>query len=195
MTAALDEACGRCSDPVEHGSLVVSERVKSGRPGRPRVVIDPAYLNEVSAFRGPTGLKDLFACSARSVRRRQVENGIARPGIPVYIQQVSPDGTETRTYQSQPSHSATSNLTDAELDGLIAAIVQMFPLFGRRMIFGRLKSQGHHVPIARIAASYVRVNGPPRPFGYREIQRDPYNVAGANALWHHDGQHGKIYHS
>ena len=59
------------------------------------------------------------------------------------------------------------------------------------MIFGRLKAAGHHVPVERIAASYLRVRGTPGSFSGRTIHRRVYKVAGANSLWHHDGQHGK----
>ena len=65
------------------------------------------------------------------------------------------------------------------------------------MLFGRLKAAGYHVPVERIAASYLRVHGAPGSFGGRAVHRRAYHVAGANSLWHHDGQHGKptsIYH-
>jgi hypothetical protein len=58
------------------------------------------------------------------------------------------------------------------------------------MLKGHLKADGYRVPRARIAASYLRVHGSPGSFGARFIHRTPYNVAGANSLWHHDGQHG-----
>ncbi|THH13742.1 hypothetical protein EUX98_g9686, partial [Antrodiella citrinella] len=51
---------------------------------------------------------------------------------------------------------------------------------------------GHHVPRERLTLSYARVHGTPGIFGARTIHRRQYNVAGANSLWHHDGQHGLI---
>ncbi|KAJ7796811.1 hypothetical protein B0H14DRAFT_2390310, partial [Mycena olivaceomarginata] len=61
---------------------------------------------------------------------------------------------------------------------------------GRSMISGRLKAAGHRVPRDRIAACYLRIHGTPGHFGAHFIHRTPYHVAGANSLWHHDGQHG-----
>lgn len=46
------------------------------------------------------------------------------------------------------------------------------------------------MPRERIIESYLRVYGTPGVFGDRAIHRRVYTVAGANSLWHHDGQHG-----
>lgn len=71
-------------------------------------------------------------------------------------------------------------------------ILEVFPNFGRRMLAGCLHTMGHNVPRDRITASYLRVHGAPALFGDRSIERREYFVAGANSLWHHDGQHGLI---
>jgi len=83
-------------------------------------------------------------------------------------------------------------MSDVELDDNVRHITQNFSLHGREMVRGYLLGTGEAVPIARIRESVVRVNGPPLPFGYRERHRQVYNVPGANSLWHHDGQHGKL---
>ncbi|KAF7350246.1 hypothetical protein MVEN_01328100 [Mycena venus] len=79
-----------------------------------------------------------------------------------------PDGTVSHMYTSTSAPVFT--LTDEELDSILTSILEMFPNFGRKMLKGRLR--GHS--------------------GARFIHRTPYNVAGANSLWHHDGQHGLI---
>jgi hypothetical protein len=93
-----------------------------------------------------------------------------------------------RTYTS--TSAPVSTISDADLDSLLASILQTFPNFGRRMLKGRLRVLGHRVPRERIAASYLRVHGSPGSFGGCFIHRKPYLVAGANSVWHHDGQHG-----
>ena len=84
-----------------------------------------------------------------------------------------------------------SALTNDKLDTLLSSILEIFPTFGQRMIAGRLKASGHHVPRERITESFLRVHGTPGVFGQHTIYRKIYKVAGANSLWHHDGQHGQ----
>lgn len=189
MVDALDEACHQSADPLEEPLLVVTERVRTGQRGRPKVHIDPAFLAQALELRGTTHLGNVFQCSARTVRRRAVDLGILPPGEPVYSTRPQEDGTVQRTYTS--SSRAVSTLTNDELDASIASILAIFPSFGRRMISGRLEAAGHHVQRDRITASYLRVHGSPGVFGDRTIHRKRYHVAGANSLWHHDGQHGE----
>ena len=79
-----------------------------------------------------------------------------------------------------------------QLDAIIAAKLEIFPQFGRSMLYGSLKADGHKVSMERIRESYLRVHGAPGVFGTRVIHRKVYSVAGANSLWHHDGQHGTL---
>ncbi|KAF7345496.1 hypothetical protein MVEN_01568100 [Mycena venus] len=158
--------------------------------GRPRIEIDPEFLAQAIQLRGPAHLASVFRCSARTVRRRLLHHGLSEPGQRVYNDTPQADGTIARSYTS--TSRPVSTLTDSELDALLTSILEVFPDFGRRMLMGRLKSAGHHVPRDRITASYLRVHGTPGRFGVRSIHRKPYKVAGANSLWHHDGQHGLI---
>ena len=186
MVGQLDEARHLSSDPPDGPNLVVSRSVATG--GRPRLEIDPHFLAQALDLRGTTHLAAVFNCSARTIRRRALRYGLAQPGHPVYVNTPQPDGTVTRSYSS--TSRPVSTLTDEQLDTLLTSILEVFPDFGRRMLSGRLKAGGHHVPRARITASYLRVHGSPGGFGIRFIPRRPYKVAGANSLWHHDGQHG-----
>ncbi|KAJ7242125.1 hypothetical protein C8J57DRAFT_1084558 [Mycena rebaudengoi] len=153
MVDQLDEARHLSSDPPEGTSLVVSTRTLTG--GRPRVDIDPSFLSQALALRGTTHLENIFNCSARTIRRRALEYGIADPGHPVYTDTPLADGSSVRTYSS--SAPAVSTLTDEELDTILTDILTVFPDFGRRMISGCLKAAGHRVPRDRIRASYIRI--------------------------------------
>lgn len=185
----MDQARHESADPPDGPELVVVTRKSGGRPGRPRVEIDPTFLREALALRGPSGLKPIFSCDARTVRRRALEYGIATPGTPVFVSQMQPDGG-TNAVRSRSTR-GISALTNDELDALLSSILEIFPTFGQRMIAGRLKASGHHVPRECITESFLRVHGTPGVFGQRTIHRKVYKVAGANSLWHHDGQHGR----
>lgn len=191
MVAALDQACHQSSDAPDGNLPLVISRASTGRRGRPRVHIDATVLREALSYRGPTRLAPIFHCSSRTLRRRALELGISTPGVPVFTQEASADGTVQRRFAPQPPR--VSNLRDNELDTLLADLLQTFPKFGRRMIAGWLQARGHRVPRVRITASYARVHGAPGVFGDRIIHRKVYNVAGANSLWHHDGQHGESH--
>jgi hypothetical protein len=186
--SCLDAACHQSSDPPDAPALVIATRKPNGRRGRPRIHIDPQFLSQALDLRGPSHLGHIFQCHPRTVRRRALECGIATPGEPVYHDHTLDDSTVTRTYTS--SSRPVSTLSDEQLDHFVADILEVFPSFGQRMLSGRLKASGHHVPRDRIAASYLRVHGSPGIFGTRTIHRKVYKVAGANSLAHHDGQHG-----
>jgi hypothetical protein len=164
--------------------------VHTGQRGRPKIQIDPNILATSIQLRGPTELARVFDVSARTIRRRALEQGLVEPGEPVYVDFENDDGTITRLYTS--SSGSQSDLSDDQLDSIMLQILHSFPDFGRRMIDGHLRYLGHQVPRSRIQASYARVNGPPvAAFGVRRIKRRIYRVQGYNSLAHHDGQHGE----
>lgn len=188
MIAALDAAQHESSDPPDSQPLVVCRKVKTGGRGRPRIVIDPVFLQEALDLRGPTHIAPTLGCCSRTVRRRALDAGLVQPAAPVFVHHHQPDGVVTRTHTSTTRPVASIN--DDELDTFIRDILEVFPDFGRSMISGRLKAAGYRVPRDRISTSYLRVHGTPGRFGDRAIHRRAYAVAGANSLWHHDGQHG-----
>lgn len=61
------------------------------------------------------------------------------------------------------------------------------------MLDGMLRRLGHRVPMDRIRASLARIDPVQRVFGRVTLTRREYKVAGPNALWHHDGQHGEFF--
>ena len=189
MIADLEAAKSASSDVPDVEPMSHTHVVHSGGRGRPRMLIDPEVLAISYQLRGPTELGEIFGVSARTVRRRALEQELVQPGEPVYITYVDENGHAHRVYQS--STSSQSTLTDEELDKIVLHILNLFPTFGRRMIDGHLLHLGQHVPRSRVQSSYARINGPPvAAFGVRRISRRVYNVAGYNSLTHHDGQHG-----
>jgi hypothetical protein len=188
MVQDLDQACYQSSDPPDAPTITVCQTTRRGKRGRPRVDIDPTFLAQALDLRGPTHLSPVLHCSSRTIRRRALDHGLVSPGHPVYTDHELPDGSMARSYTS--STRPMSTITDEQLDEAVAAILEVFPSFGRRMLMGRLKDAGHNVPRSRLTASYLRVHGAPGIFGDRSIHRRVYNVAGANSLAHHDGQHG-----
>lgn len=192
MVEALADASHASRDPPDAVHLQWSSRASSGARGAPSVSIDDAILEEI--VRGNhkwTDWAPLLNCHPRTIRRLALAKGLVEPGQPVFSTHVNNNGTRSRVYNRQGPRSRTSTKTDDELDALLTEILNTHPHYGRVMVKGQLASMGEHVPLQRVRESYVRVRGPPRPFGHRQVHRQPYNVPGANSLWHHDGQHGK----
>ncbi|KAL7279789.1 hypothetical protein ACG7TL_002586 [Trametes sanguinea] len=193
MLSAVQSASSQhASAAINRTPLVVCERVKTGKRGRPRVEIDPTFLQVALDLRGPSQLGKLLKCTPRTVRRRALEQGLVPAGAPVRMPVISPDGSTSFVYSS--SSRPVSTMTDAELDAAVASILTSFPAFGRRMLHGHLKANGHNVPRRRIDEAYIRVRGVPSSFGVRNrIVRRTYSVPGPLSLVHHDGQHGLIH--
>lgn len=189
MLTMLDNACHESTDPPDGPTLFIAKRVRTGKRGRPKLHIDPGFLAEALTLRGPTGIAPVLACSSRTIRRRAVELSIAAPAQPVYRTTIHADGHTTRTYNTQRVR-RQSTITDTQLDAMVLEVLTDFPAFGRSMLAGRLQAQGHVVHRDRLRAAYIRVNGTPVAWGNRVVDRRGYHVAGANSLWHHDGQHG-----
>lgn len=189
MVSDLDSACHESMDPPEGRPLVVARRVRTGRRGRPRIEIDSQFLGAALELRGPTGIAPELGISSRTVRRAALRAGLVQPGAPVFQPQVNAEGVVEIVHRSTAPPVAA--LSDGELDQLIASTLEIFPQFGRRMIRGHLKSQGHRVPRERITLSYLRVHGAPAIFGDRQISRKKYRVPGPLSLAHMDGQHGE----
>jgi hypothetical protein len=196
MVSALDNAQNAAIDPFDGPAIITSHAVCVGKVGRPRIEIDATALEYALQLRGPSKLSNVFHCSARTVRRRALENGISVPGVPVYTTRQLPGGGLTREYnqQRQPSTILGPELSDEQLDDAISAVLQVFPKFGRGKIKAALETQGLFVTQGRILQSRIRVQGAPAQFGQRTLHRRKYFVPGANSLWHHDGQHGRSFY-
>lgn len=188
----LTIAASRSKDiPDQEPETVTTKVVHNGQAGRPTIDIPFTKLQALS--KGRITMEEVaayFGCSARTVRRRMVQYGLAEAGPPVYEDQEI-DGTIQRVYRRGES-TRLSNISDHELDQLVSRIHAQFPSFGRRMIDGYLLQLDHRIPRSRLLASYARAVGPAlQQFSNRRLVRRTYNVAGPNSLWHHDGQHGE----
>ena len=86
--------------------------------------------------------------------------------------------------------SSYSDITNAELDGVMELLVKDFPRNGIVMMWGQLRSMNIHVTRQRVHDSMVRVS-PDFVYHRRSntISRRVYNVPSSNALWHIDGLH------
>ncbi|KAJ7136327.1 hypothetical protein C8R43DRAFT_894051, partial [Mycena crocata] len=155
MVSDLDQACHESMDPPDAGPLVVARRVRTGRRGRPRIEIDGQFLSAALDLRGPTGIGPEIGVAARTVRRAALRAGLVQPGAPVFQRRVNAEGLVETVHRSTAP--PVSTLSDAELDQLVASTLEIFPQFGRRMIRGHLKSQGHRIPRERITHSYLRM--------------------------------------
>ena len=84
-----------------------------------------------------------------------------------------------------------STIDDNGLNSVILQLRQQFTRAGITMLHGMLQRLGYRIPRERIRQSLYRIDPVHRIFGRIRIRRRIYSVAGPNALWHHDGQHGK----
>lgn len=184
MTFHLDKARHASGDPLEDPTIPFAYTVQTGRRGRPRVEVEPNLLLTALTLCPKTRIAKTAKCSARTVRRRQLDYGIATPG-PSHPQ------VQQAGDNNPPPHSET--ISNEELDQQLSIIIQNFPTFGRRLATAALRANGVIVPESRVRDSLARINGVPGTFGGRRIHRRRYKVAGANSLWHHDGQHGIDY--
>lgn len=185
-----------CSDPSPHPPVVASGATAppTGRRGRPKADIDDDLLRHLttSNYGGPAQIARVFGHSTRTITRRQQDLGLREPGLPP--QQVAfltcPE-TQDKTLLFRHNHAGPrmSDITDWQLDETLALILEDHPRYGRAMLLGALHTLGHRVQRERVEQSYLRVYGPPRVFGSREIVRRGYSSPGANAVWHHDGNH------
>lgn len=183
MISHLDQARHASSDPLEDPAISFTYTVHTGRRGRPRIEVEPNLLSTALTLRPKTQIANTAKCSARTIRRRQLDYGIDTPG-PSRSQVQPTGGNDT------PAHSRSETISDEELDQCLAIIIQDFPTFGRRLATASLRAHGVIVPESRVRDSLTRINGAPGVFGGRRVHRRRYKVAGANSLWHHDGQHG-----
>ncbi|EJD43019.1 hypothetical protein AURDEDRAFT_126139 [Auricularia subglabra TFB-10046 SS5] len=186
MVDAIDDYARRQRDPplAEPSAVTI---VPTG--GRPRKVIDPEFLRNTSEFRGPSGLARVLGVCARTVRRQQLELGIGTPQPPVFL--YPEGGPPVRNPASLGSRAVVpaQPLAPAELDAIVAELMNRFHNHGRSLLHGHLHSMGHNPTRAMISESMLRITGVPGTFGRPRIRPNPYRVAGPGSLWHHDGQH------
>lgn len=184
----LDIAIYEANEPPDAPPLQIVQASQSNQPGRPRINIDSTFLEAALQTRGPKYIGDVLGDSSRTVRRRALELQLVETQPPVFSTIEAEDGSLVTLHQT--STRPVSTMTDNQVTEFIVFCCQLFPTHGLRQIQAYLKSYGHNVPVARVSQLLRRIEGRPGDWGIRPISRRVYRVAGPNALWHHDGQHG-----
>ncbi|KAF8266205.1 hypothetical protein EI94DRAFT_1803389 [Lactarius quietus] len=154
MLDALNMAMDTSSDQPDKPPASFGARVLSGRPGRPRVDINPQDLALLSTGRARnTDLAVMYDCSAHTIRHRRLEFGLSAPGHPVFSDEELANGQTLRTYHPGSASNLT-DLTDDQIDELVLSIYYQFPSFGHCMLDGYLLELGHCVPRQWLEESY-----------------------------------------
>jgi hypothetical protein len=196
----IDILLQRLNGAIEHaedlpeGQLapLLQNPCSASRVGRPKLEANEAsFAQGFAAVNGSsTRLAKLLGCSPRTVRRRALELGWAKPGSPVYTEVHEGPQIRREYHRREPK---TSTLpTDEALDALTAEFVEAYPRSGNIVMQGWFSSKGHIVSRSRLRESYKRIKGFPSAFQRTCISRRVYQVAGPNSLWHHDGYHSML---
>ena len=153
----------------------------TGGRGRPRIHIDPDFLQAAYTMRSTQGIADFLGVQRSTVRRRLLELGIDEPRENPFID--NPSGIISYT-------SRVTDVPDAVLDELLMNMRRQHGNeAGISLLRGYLRNEGIFVSRERIRQALIRLF-PRRLFHRHPVQRREYSVPGPNALWHHDGQHG-----
>ncbi|KAJ7650340.1 hypothetical protein FB45DRAFT_730216 [Roridomyces roridus] len=216
MTNATDETVlSRLTDDMlypstsHHGRPTVIERVYTGRPGRPRYAIDPDFLQFAHEHRSTSGIGHFLGVSRGTVRSAILQQGLAEPQPAPFYDPHLEDADAGEDDILDPQHDIPPNLlpdiptgtghiseiSDDDLDSLLLRLRTHFRRAGLSMLDGLLRRLGHRVPRERVRESLSRIDPVQRVFQRIRIRRREYSVAGPNALWHHDGQHGESIHN
>ena len=137
--------------------------------GRPKILITEHELQNLLELQfSQVEVASLYGCSARTIRR----------WILSYNLQEMVEFSE---------------ISDVNLDELVAQFVNIFPCAGQKTLAGYLQMQNYYIQRWRIRESMLRVD----PCGVqqrmrRSLHRWRYTVKGPNSLWHIDGNHKLI---
>ncbi|CAL9695551.1 unnamed protein product [Knipowitschia caucasica] len=166
----LAELCRLVRDTRDGDQIFVFQFEAVGR-GRPKCVIDPEYLKYLLNIPlSSTAIASLLGVSRSTIHRRMAENNLS----------------VTALY---------SEMSDQELDSVVADIKTNMPDSGYRMVKGALKSRGHLVQWERVRASLHRVDTLgvlERLSSLRCTVRRSYSVPCPKSLVHIDTNHKLI---
>jgi hypothetical protein len=145
-------------------------QTRSGKPGRPRKDIDPAYLAEATA--SGRNIKRGTLAAALNVHRHTLRKRLVEHGL----------------------NTKFDTLNDPELDSLTREFKAKKPTSGLRYLRGHLRKHGVRVQKERVRHSLKRVDGLGQALRTRlAIKRRRYTVPRPNYLWHGDGHHKLIW--
>lgn len=167
---ALQELFSLVRQQIELTAPQTEVTTVAGRTGRPKYNIEMETLAELCELNlSVRYIAKLLGVSCRTVRRRIQEFGFS-----------------PKTY---------SNISDQDLNRLVAQIKNEMPSAGYRMVKGRLQSMGIHIQWRRVAASMHEVDSIgvlSRMYGLGCVVCRTYSVRGPLSLWHVDTNHKLI---
>ena len=198
-------------DRSHHGQPQVMHMVRTGNRGRPRISIDPVFLQWAYAHQSTSGIARFLNVNRDTVCNALLDYGIAEPqDAPLFGSPAgtSPSGSSDDLLDpeipqpgslpsnilnyaaEQPTLSFTrplSGMTDGELDNILVHLRSHYRRAGISMLDGMLRRLGHHLPQECIHASLIRIDPIQHVFQRIWIRRRVYSVPGPMSLWHHDG--------
>ncbi|KAM6496392.1 hypothetical protein JOM56_009098, partial [Amanita muscaria] len=166
-----------------------------GHRGRGRLEIDRDWLAYTSQVQLLRAIADELGCHPRTVRRRQLEYGLAKHAPPVIQYVQHQDGTQTKEWHPTGPSMSDLNRDPQALDGVVGEILEGYPDYGIEYLHGAVRSKGHRISREHIRDSYHRVMGIRSRFLHRPVERRVYSVPSVNSLWHHDGYHTGSVHN
>ena len=114
MTLHLDQARHTSSDPLVDPTIQFAHTIHTGRRGRPRIEVEPSLLSTALTLRPKTRIANTAMCSARTIRWRQLEYGIAVP---------EPSPSQTQHIEENNSNPPSQeSICDVELDWHLATL-------------------------------------------------------------------------
>ncbi len=193
MAAYLNTAITATLDDMVGDAIPLAHQEPRRRPGRPRVIIDKNWLSFASQGITLKDIGEMVQCSARTVRRRLLEYGLAEPAPPVIQNVVQPDGTIAKEWHPTGPTRYDFRGEPGRLDELVKCIIVRYSKYSLEFVRAALRTQGYRVARDNVRASLTRVRGLQPRFVNRPIERRVYSVPEVNSLWHHDGNHSKCF--
>lgn len=191
MLEALESKIDSSLDELLRDPIPLSSTGRQQPLGRSRIEIDKNWLAHASQGMTLKRIAKEVGCSARTVRRRLLDNELATPAPPVIQTFVQQDGSVTKEWHpTGPTRFDLRNEPE-RLDDLVKVILDQFKNYSLESVKASLRNQGYRVPRNRIQSSLTRVRGVQPRFVNRPIERRVYSVPEVNSLWHHDGNHSK----
>lgn len=171
-----------------HGLPPCIQTIYTGRRGRPRLEIDEQFLRFAYQSRSISSIAGLLGVHRSTIRQALLTYGLAQPLESPFANGTS-GGSDNLVSYTRP----LSSISDGELDEEIRRMREQdgFNRAGVTVLHGMLLSNGLRLSRERIRRSLQRVDPEHRIFHAAPIRRRTYSVPGPNAIWHHDGQHGK----
>ncbi|GAA5856945.1 hypothetical protein JCM5353_004857 [Sporobolomyces roseus] len=183
LDSALRQAIANSTDSTVSYTIQPASYLPSGSAGgNSKLFIHPDFLSLVveEYGYGPSHISKILKrngveVSARTVRRRIIEQGLRAP--------------------NEPSKPVSTRLSEEEVDQIVLDLRSQQPAIGLRYLTGALRAEGIRIPRAVLRASVHRIDPFPTLFAETRrsyAQRRVYSNGGSNNTWHHDGQHGLI---